>query len=50
VYDGRIRLASITGRGAHFLVVMRSGVLLGIFGTLKQALAEVSAAQHGGAQ
>ena len=50
VYDGRIRLASITGRGAHFLVVMRNGVLLGLFETLKQAFAEVSAAQHGGAQ
>ena len=50
LYDGRVRLASIMGRSGRFLVVLCSGVLLGTFDTLKQARAEVSAAQHGGAQ
>jgi hypothetical protein len=48
LYDGRVRLASISYRGDQFFVVMASGVLLGTFDTLKQACAEVSAAHGGG--
>jgi hypothetical protein len=47
VYDGRIRLASITGSGGDFVVVMADGALLGSFKTLRLASAAISTA-HGG--
>jgi hypothetical protein len=47
LYDGRDRLASITGQVGDFIVVMADGGLLGSFKTLGQARAAISAA-HGG--
>ncbi|HEY4981250.1 MAG TPA: hypothetical protein VII24_04745 [Pseudolabrys sp.] len=55
MYDGRVRLASITSGGDklvaggdQFVVILSTGVLLGSFDTLKQATAEISAAHGGG--
>jgi hypothetical protein len=48
VYDGRVRLASITGSGGEFVVVMADGALLGNFKTLGQASAAISTAHGGG--
>ena len=47
VYDGRFRLASITGSGGEFVVVMADGALLGNFKTLRLASAAISTAQGG---
>jgi hypothetical protein len=47
LYDGRVRLATITSSGDQFVVILPSGVLLGSFDTLKQATAEASAALGG---
>ena len=43
VYDGTVRLASITGRAGKFIVVTAAGNLLGNFETLRQASAAISA-------
>jgi hypothetical protein len=47
VYDGRDRLASITGQRGDFVVVMADGALLGSFNTLGRAIAAISTAQGG---
>jgi hypothetical protein len=47
VYDGRIRLAGITGNVGDFVVVMADGALLGSFKTLRLASAAISTAQGG---
>jgi hypothetical protein len=47
VYDGRIRLAGITGNVGDFVVVMADGALLGNFKTLRLASAAISTAQGG---
>jgi len=47
VYDGQVRLAGITYDGDHYRVLLPTGLMLGSFATLKQALAEISAAQGG---
>lgn len=48
MYDGRVRLASITGTTGDFVVVMANGGLLGSFKTLGQASAAISIAHGGG--
>jgi hypothetical protein len=48
VYDGRVRLASITGNVGDFVVVMANGALLGSFKTLGKASAAISTAHGGG--
>ena len=48
MYDGRVRLAGITGNVGDFVVVMSDGALLGSFKTLGQASTAISTAHGGG--
>ena len=49
LYDGRVRLATISCRTGQFMVMLPAGVVFGVFDSLTQARKAISAV-HGGGQ